>query len=89
MNLATILPLVTGVGDIVIRSSVATVVKTLIKQAAPENLTRLRQIQFTIGAVAISSAISGLAVNNFKETLAEVGNIVTNMTTTETEEETV
>ena len=89
MNLATILTLVTGVGNIVIGSSVATVVKTLVKQATPENLTRLQQIKFTIGAVAISSAISGLAANNFKESVAEVGNIVTNMTTTETEEETV
>ena len=89
MNLATILPLVTGVGNIIIGSSVASVVKTLVKQATPENLTRLQGIQFTIGTVAISSAISGLAANNFKESVAEGYNLVTNMTKTETEEETV
>ena len=89
MNLATFLPLVTGVGNIVVSSSVATVITTLVKQATPDNLTRLQGIQFYIGTMAISSAVTVLAANNFKESVAEVADLVTNMTMTETEEETV
>ena len=89
MNPAIILPIVTGVGNIIIGSSVATVVKTLVKQATPENLTRLQGIKFAIGTMAISSAISVLAANNFKESVAEGYNLVAGMTKTETEEETV